>query len=76
MVINIYKIESIHVLFVYVCVLLAALAFSLGLGSVTRQQPNNELMRSFGGSVVRQRPVSNNGVLFSLGSVAAGTSFY
>jgi hypothetical protein len=38
------------------------------------------LMRSFVGSVARQRPISNNGVVFSLGSVlrsvAARTSFY
>jgi hypothetical protein len=45
------------------------LAFSLGSGSVTRQRPNNEVMRSFVGSVARQRPVSNNGVVFSLESV-------
>jgi hypothetical protein len=47
----------------------APLAFPLGSGSVTRQRPNNELMRSFVGSVARQRPVGNNGVVFFLGSV-------
>jgi hypothetical protein len=45
------------------------LTFSLGSGSVTRQRPNNEVMRSFVGSVARQRPVNNNGVVFSLGLV-------
>jgi hypothetical protein len=45
------------------------LAFSLGSGSVARQRPNNEVMRSSVGSVAWQRPVSNNGVVFSLGSV-------
>jgi hypothetical protein len=38
-------------------------------GFVTRQWPNTEVMRSFVGSVSRQRPVSSNGVVFSLGSV-------
>jgi hypothetical protein len=47
----------------------AALAFSLESGSITRQRPNNEIMRYFFGSVARQRPVSNNGVVFSLGPV-------
>jgi hypothetical protein len=51
-----------------------------GSGPVTRQRPNNETMRSFVGSVARQRPVSSNGVVFSLRSVlrtvAVGTSFY
>jgi hypothetical protein len=45
------------------------LAFSLGSGSVTRQQPNNEVLRSSVESVARQRPVSNNGVVFALESV-------
>jgi hypothetical protein len=44
-------------------------AFSLGSGSVTRQRPDNEVKRSFVGSVARQRPVSNNGGVFSLESV-------
>jgi hypothetical protein len=38
----------------------------LGSGSVTRQWPNNEVMRSSVGPVARQRPVSNNGVVFFL----------
>jgi hypothetical protein len=58
-----------HVQFVYVCVLLGSVGVSLGSGSVTRQGPNNEVMRSFVGPVARQRPVSNSGVVFTLGSV-------
>jgi hypothetical protein len=56
-----YKIESICNSCMYVCCY-AALAFSLGSGSVTKQRPNNEVMRSFVGSVARQRHVGNNGV--------------
>jgi hypothetical protein len=47
-------------------------AFSLGsvlLGPLLWQRPNNEVMRSFVRSVARQRPVGNNGVVFSLESV-------
>jgi hypothetical protein len=41
-------------------------------GSVTRQRSNNGVMRSFVGSVPRQRPTGNSGVVFSLGSVLRG----
>jgi hypothetical protein len=50
----------------------AAGVFSLGsvlLSPSLWQQPNNEIKRSLVESVARQRPVSNNGVAFSLGSV-------
>jgi hypothetical protein len=33
------------------------------------QRPNNEVMRAVVGCVARQRPVGNNGVEFSLGSI-------
>jgi hypothetical protein len=52
----------------YVCCW-ATVAFSLGSGSVTIQRPNNEVVRSFVGSVARLQPVSNSGVVFSLESV-------
>jgi hypothetical protein len=38
-------------------------------GSVARQRLNNEIMRSFAGSVPRKRPTGNNRVVFSLESV-------
>jgi hypothetical protein len=47
----------------------AGVAFSLGsvlLGPLLWQRPNNEVVRSYFGSVDRQRPVSNNGMVFSL----------
>jgi hypothetical protein len=50
----------------------AAGAFSLGsvlLGLLLWQWSNNEVKRSLVESVARQWPVSNNGVVFSLGSV-------
>jgi hypothetical protein len=61
---------------VFVCLSLPLLLGSGGVffgvssfGSVTKQRFNNEVMRSFVGSIPRQRPVGNNGVVFSLGSV-------
>jgi hypothetical protein len=42
---------------------------SVLFGSVLWHRPNNEVMRSYLGSVGRHRPVSNNGVVFSLESV-------
>jgi hypothetical protein len=47
-------------------------AFSLGqffLGALLWQRPNKGVLRSFLGSVARQRPVSNNREVYSLGSV-------
>jgi hypothetical protein len=63
----VYKSESIYNSCLCVCCY-AALALSLGSGPVTRLRPNNEVMRSFVGSVARQRSIGNNGVVFSLGS--------
>jgi hypothetical protein len=41
-------------------------------GSVSRQRSNNEVMRSFVGSVLRQRPTGNSGVVFFWGVRSEG----
>jgi hypothetical protein len=67
----IYKIESLSV-YLYVCLLLGDGIIFFGVSSfwsITRQCLNNEVMHSFVGSVARQWPLSNNGLVFSLGSI-------
>jgi hypothetical protein len=43
--------------------------YSYVCGSVIWQRPNKGILRSFVGSIARQRPVSNNREVFSLRSV-------